>query len=208
MRNVQQQGKDISVVLAWKEKNERLVWQDISAKSLNLKILWSKWDSLQVGDGIVHRIWESVDGCSNWHQLVVPKALVPDVLKRGHSDASSGHLGVTKTLAKVRECFYWPTCGIDVEDCIQCCGLCNASKGPTTRGRAKTQVYNVGYPFERIAANIAGPIPETGQRNRCILVVGTVATALVENWISRFGVPLELHSDRKVATSNPRYLEK
>ena len=24
----------------------------------------------------------------------------------------------------------------------------------------------------------------------------TVATALVENWISRFGVPLELHSDQ------------
>jgi len=56
MRNAQQQDKDISVILAWKEKNERPGWQDISAKSVNLKILWSQWDSLQVEDGIVYRI--------------------------------------------------------------------------------------------------------------------------------------------------------
>jgi len=43
MRNVQRQDKDISVILAWKEKHERPVWQDISEKSVNLKILWSQW---------------------------------------------------------------------------------------------------------------------------------------------------------------------
>jgi len=155
-----------------------------------------------------------VDGNSSRRQLVVPEALVPDVLKSVHSDVSGGHLGVTKTLAKVRERFYWPACRIDVEDWIQRCSSCNASKGPNTRGQARMQVYNVGYPFERIATDIAGPFPETDQGNRYILVVGdyfskwieayplpnyeavTVATALVENWISRFGVPLELHSDQ------------
>ncbi|RYA68429.1 hypothetical protein DD592_26820, partial [Enterobacter cloacae complex sp. 2DZ2F20B] len=74
--------------------------------------------------------------------------------------------------------------------------------------------YNVGAPFERIAIDVAGPFPVTNDGNKFILVASdyfskwpdayaipnqeavTVAKVLVDNWISRFGVPLELHSDQ------------
>lgn len=74
--------------------------------------------------------------------------------------------------------------------------------------------YNVGAPFERIAMDVAGPFPVTDQGNKYILVVmdyfskwpeayaipnqeaETVARVVTDNWISRFGVPLELHSDQ------------
>lgn len=74
--------------------------------------------------------------------------------------------------------------------------------------------YNVGSPFERIAIDVAGPFPETDRRNKYILVAmdyfskcpeayaipnqeaETVAVVLVENWISRYGVPLQLHLDQ------------
>ena len=76
------------------------------------------------------------------------------------------------------------------------------------------QIYNVGVPFERIAIDIAGPFPVSDYGNRYILVVAdyfskwpevfpipnqeacTVAEEIVLNWISRYGVPLELHSDQ------------
>lgn len=75
----------------------------------------------------------------------------------------AGHLGVTKMLAKIRKRFYWPACREDVENWIQHCGPCNVSKGPSTSGRSKMQISNIGYP---IATDIAGPFPETDQGNR------------------------------------------
>ncbi|XP_055918704.1 protein NYNRIN-like [Eupeodes corollae] len=68
--------------------------------------------------------------------------------------------------------------------------------------------------LRRIAVYVAGPFPETNNRNRYILVVmdyfsqcpeayaipnqeaKTVVDQIVFNWVSRFGVPSELHSDQ------------
>ena len=76
------------------------------------------------------------------------------------------------------------------------------------------QLYNVGVPFERIALDVAGPFPITKTGNRYILVIAvyftkwteaialpnqeaeTIVETLINIWVSRFGVPLELHSDQ------------
>ena len=74
--------------------------------------------------------------------------------------------------------------------------------------------YNVGVPFERIAIDVAGPFPRSNLGNKYVLVAMdyftkwpeayaipnqeaiTVAQVLVDNMFTRFGVPLELHSDQ------------
>ena len=76
--------------------------------------------------------------------------------------------------------------------------------------------YSVGAPFEHIALDIMGPLPESQQGNRYILVISdyftrwveafamvdqeacTVADVLVKGFISRFGVPRQSHSDQGV----------
>ena len=76
------------------------------------------------------------------------------------------------------------------------------------------QLYNVGVPFERIALDVAGSFPITKNGNRYILVIAdyftkwteaialpnqeaeTIVETLINIWVSRFGVPLELHSDQ------------
>ncbi|GFW04467.1 hypothetical protein TNCV_878361 [Trichonephila clavipes] len=90
----------------------------------------------------------------------------------------------------------------------------SARKGPKIRSRGKLHRYNVGAPFERIAFDILGPLPRTASGNKYLLVVmdyftkwpevypipdqeaPTVAEAIVQHWISRYGVPLQLHSDQ------------
>ncbi|GFU73201.1 retrovirus-related Pol polyprotein from transposon 412 [Trichonephila clavipes] len=69
----------------------------------------------------------------------------------------------------------------------------------------KLHRYNVGAPFERIAFDILGPLPRTASGNKYLLVVidyftkwpevypipgsgsSTVAEAVVQHWISRYG---------------------
>ncbi|CAK1587170.1 unnamed protein product [Parnassius mnemosyne] len=146
--------------------------------------------------------------------MVVPKAKVPDILQLYHSGCSGGHLGVKRTLLKIRERFYWVHCRDDVEDWCRKCTSCAAVKGPQIRSRGALKLYNVGAPWERIAIDVAGPFPETESGNKYFMVVmdyftkwpevfaipnqeaSTVADKLVHEVFCRFGVPLEIHSDQ------------
>ncbi|GFW14979.1 retrovirus-related Pol polyprotein from transposon 412 [Trichonephila clavipes] len=118
-----------------------------------------------------------------------------------------------KTLQKVRERFYWNNVWSDVEKCCRIFDPCAARKGPRKRTRGRLQLYNVGAPFKRIAFDILGPLPRSSDGNNILVVMGyftkwleaypipdqeasTVAEVLVQHWISRFGVPLQLHSDQ------------
>ena len=79
---------------------------------------------------------------------------------------SGGHLGVKKTLDKIRTRFYWLHLRHDVEEWVGSCEICAASKGPQTRRLGKMRQYNIGVPFERIAIDIAEPFPVTDDGNR------------------------------------------
>ncbi len=132
---------------------------DISNKSRELKILWAQWDPLRLDRVILYRVWESENGQNEPLQIVVPRSSIPRVLHSIHDRVSGGHLGVTKTVAKLGERFYWTTYKDDVENWIHRYVTCAATKGPQTRSRGKLHKYNVGYPFERIALDLAGPFP-------------------------------------------------
>ncbi|GFW76646.1 hypothetical protein TNCV_4943631 [Trichonephila clavipes] len=152
--------------------------QDISAYSPTTKQYWALWNYLHLRNGVLYRKFESEDGKTFRWQLVLPRSRIPEVLKELHGS---------------------PT---------------GARKGPKIRSRGELHRYNVGAPFERIAFDILGPLPRTASGNKYLLVVmdyftkwpevypipdqeaPTVAEAVVQHWISRYGVPLQLHSDQ------------
>jgi hypothetical protein len=214
IRKCQLEDKDIKPIIDWKEKSERPSWQEVSPLSTITKCYWAQWDSLELKEGVLYRRWESEDGKNTRLQMVLPKSRVQTVLQETHNGSTGGHFGVNKTLAKTRQRFYWAKNREDVEKWCKQCDACASKKGPRTRSKGKLQIYNVGAPFERIAIDVMGPLPRTDNENRYLLVVmdyftkwpevypikdqeaETVAEALVNNFISRFGVPQELHSDQ------------
>ena len=62
------------------------------------------------------------------HQLVIPLSKRSEVLKEMHEGTLRGHLGEDKTLARVRERFYWPGYHNDVCDWCKTCADCTAAK--------------------------------------------------------------------------------
>ncbi|GBN29398.1 Retrovirus-related Pol polyprotein from transposon 412 [Araneus ventricosus] len=173
---------------------------DISVKVLTTKDAWSS-----MGSG---------NGSSCRWQLILPKSSIQEVLCETHDTASGGHFGVTKTLSKTRERFYWDRFRADVEKWCRECHACGAREGPKARTKGRLQRYNVGAPFERMALDILGPLPVATKGNRYVLVImdyftkwpeaipipdqeaSTVAEELVRACISRCGVPMILHSDK------------
>ncbi|KAG5885093.1 hypothetical protein JTB14_003967 [Gonioctena quinquepunctata] len=181
---------------------------------LGLVVSWAQWNSLILDNGILKRVLEADIGGEDRRQIIVPRNRREEVLREIHEGVAGGHLGVTKTLQKVRQRFYWANCQADVQDWCRKCAVCAASNGPRIRPKAPMRQYNVGSPFERIAIDIAGPFPVSDHGNKYILVAMdyfskwaeayalpnqeaiTVADVLVKEWICRFGIPMELHSDQ------------
>ena len=162
----------------------------------------------------MYRLWETPSGDATIRQLVLPKSLRSEVLQQLHNAPTAGHLGTAKTLGRARERFYWVQCRRDIQEWCRNCDLCPQKRGPPRKVKAPLKTYNVGSPMERIAIDVLGPLPMTEAGNKYILVIAdyftkwveaypmanqeaqTVASLLVHEFISRFGVPLLIHSDQ------------
>ena len=215
LRACQVADDDLGKIIAWKKScPSHPAWKDVSTENKSIKTYWSQWERLSLRNGVLCRQWESEAGDEVRWQLVMPSSLRNDVLQELHTEETAGHLGVNKTLGRVKERFYWPRCTKDVKDWCRACDLCASRERPTRTPRAPLQTYNVGAPLERVALDIMGPLPESDRGNKYILVIGdyfskwteafaipnqeatTVARVLVEEFVARFGIPRQIHSDQ------------
>jgi hypothetical protein len=215
IRNAQLTDKSMSFILEEKERGQdRPSWDSMSDRSAEEKTYWGHWKALAVKDGILVKRWESGDGAVVRWLTVLPKELRKRILDELHASPTAGHLGRNKTLPKIQERFFWVGMTADVRSYLKQCTDCARKKGPPKKHRAPLQQLFVGAPMERIAIDVLGPLTETKDGNSYILVVGdyhtkwmetyaipdqqaeTVASKLVNEFVCRFGVPAELHSDQ------------
>ena len=110
------------------KKNKRPTWSDISPFSVMTKVLWAQWDSLCLRDGVLYRRWENYGGTEVSWQLAVPRSMIADVLSDVHNTRTAGHFGITRTLKKLKQYFYWPRCRDDVKRFCLTCELCTSKK--------------------------------------------------------------------------------
>ena len=78
-------------------------------------------------------------------------------MKLFHDMPTAGHLGVEKTLEKVKESFYWPGMKDYIHDYCRQCDRCFSRKPKRQKNQAPLGSYLVGEPMERIAIDILGP---------------------------------------------------
>eukprot|EP00731_Ephydatia_muelleri_P001652 Em0001g1652a len=149
-----------------------------------LQTLWAQQKYLVLQNGVLYRRWEDIPGkgLNKCLQFVLPQDLVPTVLEQLHNAPSGSHLGVSKTVEKVRRRFYWPGQRRDIERWCAACESCATRKAPPTKPRAAMQADLPSGPFERVAMDILGPLPITTRGNKYILVVGDYFTKWVESF--------------------------
>lgn len=176
-----------------------------------IKSLWSQWVNLEIKDGVLCRKWASDKKV--YHQVIVPLSERREILEQCHDARTSGHLGVSKTLERVRNRFYWTGLQSDVRSYVTGCPQCRKRKNRSA-GKSFMQLDPTGSPLERIDTDIMGPLPETERGNKYILVVAdyftkwteayplknmeaqTITEVLVEQFLTKLGVPEVIHSDQ------------
>ena len=147
--------------------------------------------------------------------MIVPVEGQPTILKEHHDAHIAGHFGMEKTLNRLRQSpYFWPKLRNTVEEWCRRCQVCARTKPANSKAKAPMQTVGAGTTLERVGIDIMGPLPETRHGNRFILVVmdywtkwveaypipnhtaATVASTLVCQFIARFGIPQQIHSDQ------------
>lgn len=205
----QKDDDDLGLVIGWVRQEEKPGYKSIGGRNKTVKSLWSQFETLSMQGNLLVRKTEK-----NMVQVIIPRDERRTVLNHAHDNRTAAHLGIRKTLAKIRQQFYWPGMQDDVKRYVTGCTLCAKSKNMTQTKKAPMQVTESGYPMERIAMDILCELPETDDGNRHILVISdyytkwtesfpmrdmsaeTVARILVEEVVCRFGVPSIIHSDQ------------
>lgn len=147
-------------------------------------------------------------------RLYVPRFLRNQILNLCHDSLVSCHLGIPRTLNRIRQQFYWPRLKQDVIEYVRACRKCQLNKDLTRSYKAPLVPIEARRPFERIVIDCFGPLPQTFDGNRFGVVVTdyftkfveafavpnikatTIARLFVENIICRHGAPEILMSDR------------
>ena len=115
LKTAQDKDKAISRVKGWFESNKKPERKEIDGESYFLKSLISQWERLQIEQGILVRRWDILGTDEVRWQGIIPQSHRRLVLKFSHDIKASGHLGIKKTLGKIRQSFYWPGLQNDVK---------------------------------------------------------------------------------------------
>ncbi|KAK4287334.1 hypothetical protein Pmani_039592, partial [Petrolisthes manimaculis] len=174
-----------------------------------------------VVENVLKRKWVPIDADKDditWmsvEQVVVPKELRQEILSMAHDGGLSGHLGIRKTVARIRSCFYWPSLKRDVADYCRTCDTCQKMGKPNQSLKVAPliPIPHFGEPFERVQVDIVGPLPRTSNGHLYILTIMDMATRYPEavplrnisasvvireliNFFTHFGLPKEIQSDQ------------
>ena len=185
-----------------------------NSRDVNPSVL-RHWKQFHMIDNVLYR-QVSNNGVA-MDLIVLPKSLIPLVLQKLHD--SAGHQGIERTVALVRERFYWPTIQHDVENHCKTCKRCILAKEPSPKIKPKMYHLTANRPMEIIAMDFTMlEMSSSGIENVLVLTdifskyvltiptrdqtANTVAKVLIKELFQKLGIPKRLHSDKGKSFEN------
>ena len=214
LRKNQLADPDIGPVLRWFEAGTRPYGTPVCASSPATRHYWNCWDLLETRDGVLFRKFYRQNNTACSLQFLVPRNMRKEIMQQMHDSLLSGHLGKKKTRERALQRVYWYGVRNDLNWWVSKCDICGRNKTPPKYPKAPLGDMRVGAPLDRLATDILGPFPATPRGNRFVLLVTdyftnwieilpvpdqtavTCAEKILNEVISRFGCPLDMHSDQ------------
>ena len=132
----------------------------------------------------MHLMWNDPTRVnSEVKKLVIPPSLHACVLNYHHNTIFTPHLGVKKTVDRVRQRFFWPGLWEAIRQHIRFCQVCATSKGAYRKFQAALVDFCVGISMDRLP--VMGPLPGSLRENKYILMVVDDYT----RWMEAFPLP-------------------
>ena len=173
-----------------------------------------------IKDGVLWRRWRppcvNVDnGVWDYHQIVVPKGCRKELLHLAHSIPLAGHMGVRKTLDRLRAEFFWPRMAADVAHFVRTCHTCQMVGSPNQviKKAPLIPIPVLETPFTKLVIDVVGPLPPSSSGHLYLLTIMDTSTRYPEaiplrnikaktivrallDFFTKFGLPLEVQTDQ------------
>jgi hypothetical protein len=175
------------------------------------KVIVKVADACFVQNGVV---WKRLDKQHEFRPcLYVPSHLKEKIISEAHGSELSGHFGLLKTKEAILNSYFWPNMEADISEHLKRCQKCQKILPNRNSPLILTPMPMPTEPNQRIHADLFGPLKSEDGSKKFILCLtdafskmvelvvipnkeaGTVACAIVNKWICRYGVPLECHTD-------------
>lgn len=136
------------------------------------------------------------------------------ILNDFHLLPTSGHAGIKRMTNNIKRYYFWPSMEKDIVDYVSKCEHCNKQKYSVGTKQPMVITTTANSAFEKIFLDIVGPLPKDCNNFSYILTLQceltkfteayplqakdsvSVASALVNNYILRFGIPKTIATDR------------
>ena len=149
-------------------------------------------------------------------RIVVPQVAKDEVLSEMHGSPFTGHLGISKTHARINKTYYWRNMSKDIAHWVNTCDIClRADTRHNIVGQGPLMSLDIPtYPFEFVGVDCVGPFPKTSRGNKQIIVFTdyltrwpeafalpditskTTADCFIRQIVCRYGAPTKLLSDQ------------
>jgi len=112
--------------------------------------------------------------------LVIPKTLINEILKSYHDSPTGGDTGISRTIHKIQNKYYWPSLHKDTTNFIKSCDNCQINKKMSGKpiGLLHPIPITTGRPLDRVTFDYLGPLVSSNKK-RYILVAACNTTKYI-----------------------------
>uniref|UniRef100_T1IH97 RNA-directed DNA polymerase n=1 Tax=Strigamia maritima TaxID=126957 RepID=T1IH97_STRMM len=131
----------------------------------------------------------------NGFKAVVPRSLIRRVMFACHGHPLSEHAGISKTIHRTKQIYYWPKMSRHIRVYVRSCQHCQQYKPNQT----PYVPHNMTYPWETICVDLCGPKANAKGNLKWILIIIDQCTKYVELF------PLAVASAKKIVEKINEY---
>ena len=211
----QRDDEDINKIREWVTNGQKPAKRELANCSEELRAYYQRFEALTIDDGILtfNNALNQLPGGELVKRIVLPTDYANTVFHWSHQHPTAGHFGITATLQRARQRFYFHGMTQTLRRMTKACAHCVAKQTKVNMKQGKHIPQRNGYPLDTVNIDLVGPLPETPEMFKYILTVecgftryaqayplrnkeaATVAVKLMDEFICRYGMPTLIHSD-------------
>ena len=184
--------------------------ETIKGKGRDLHAYWHLSKLLLLHDDRIFLRWKTLTG-KTIKRLCIPENMQTTLIRRYHEQA---HVGQDRLTASLQEKFYFNGMKQKVAEVVNNCTVCQQIGGQNKPQQHTHKETMSEEPWQKISVDLVGPMPKSSNGNTYLLTAkccftrwieaipidniqaDTVARALFNHVLSRYGMPEVIHSDR------------